>query len=187
MTAMSEVLDTYIEALGLKALPRTGWVRSGVSSPESVAAHSWGVAWLVLALLPPELDRGRALAYAVLHDLAEVRTGDLTPQDGLSRAQKLAGERQALAAMLGPMGRGPALQAEWEAYEAQADPEARFVRQLDRLDMALQAVAYHDDVHDMTEFLDSAAEIVDHPRLLPLMQALRQKLNPPAGGRRREP
>ena len=64
--------ERLLEALGLKALPRTGWVRTGVPAPESVAAHSWGVSWLVLVLLPPHLDRHLALAYAVLHDLPDV-------------------------------------------------------------------------------------------------------------------
>src|SRR5690606_14882322 len=128
-----------IEAVGLKALPRTGWVRRGIAGPESVAAHSWGVAWLVLALLPPALDRGRALAYAVLHDLPEVRVGDLTPSDGVAPAEKARREH---AAMDGLCASLPHLAATWRAYEAQADPEARFVRQLDRLDMAIQAVAY---------------------------------------------
>ena len=73
--------DTILEVLGLKALPRTGWERKGVPAPESVAAHSWGVSWLVLVLLPPSLDLRRALTYAVLHDLPEVRAGDWTPHD----------------------------------------------------------------------------------------------------------
>src|SRR5262245_31586095 len=82
-------LDLLLEALRLKALRRAGWVRVGVPAPvESVADHSWGVAWLVLALLPEGLDRGKALAYAVLHDLPEVRTGDVTPMDRVPKEEK---------------------------------------------------------------------------------------------------
>ncbi|MFT5458801.1 MAG: putative hydrolase of HD superfamily, partial [Myxococcota bacterium] len=68
------MIDALVETMALKALRRAGWVRAGVTSPESVAAHSWGVAWLVLVLLPRELNRERALTYALLHDLPEVRT-----------------------------------------------------------------------------------------------------------------
>jgi len=32
----------------LKHLPRTGWVRRGVPNSETVAAHSWRVAVLIL-------------------------------------------------------------------------------------------------------------------------------------------
>ncbi len=169
---MSPELAALVEAVGLKRLPRAGWVRVGVASPESVAAHAWGVAWLVLRFLPSTLDLGRALAYAVLHDLPEVRVGDITPYDGVTVAQKHAREASAMAELLAPL---PAhLRARWEAYEAQADDEARFVRQLDRLDMAIQAVAYSHQGHTGLEgFLDSAAKAVTHPALVPTLLALR--------------
>lgn len=159
-----------LEALGLKRLPRAGWVRRGIEDPESVAAHAWGVAWLVLVLLPPELRRERALAYAVLHDLPEVRVGDLTPADGVSRPEKQAREHGAMQALCGAR---PDLLDLWEAYERQQDPEARFVRQLDRLDMALQAVAYERLTgQDLREFLASARQVIDHPALVAILDEL---------------
>ena len=173
-------LEALLEAIRLKALPREGWVRRGVPSPESVAAHSWGVAWLVLALLPEDLDRGKALAYAVLHDLPEVRVGDITPADGVSRPEKRAREHHAMAGLCEPLEAGAALQRSWEAYEAQADPESRFVRELDRLDMALQCVVYTERGHPgLREFLDSAAEVIRHPRLAPLLEACKSRLAAP--------
>ncbi|NCF97628.1 MAG: HD domain-containing protein, partial [Euryarchaeota archaeon] len=36
------------EWLHLKHVLRTGWVRAGVESPESVAAHSWGMSILAM-------------------------------------------------------------------------------------------------------------------------------------------
>lgn len=165
-------VDTLLECLRLKSLERAGWVRTGVPSPESVAAHSWGVAWLVLVLAPPQLDRARALSYAVLHDLPEVRVGDLTPADGVAKAEKARREQASMAGLAAGLG-DDRLLALWNAYEAQADDEARFVRELDRLDMALQAVAHHEAGHPgMRQFLDSAAEVVRHPALRPLFDAL---------------
>jgi len=167
-------LDTLVEILGLKALDRAGWVRVGVPGPESVAAHSWGVGWLALALAPLHLDRGRYLAYAVLHDLAEVRVGDLTPADGVSKAEKHDRESRALAELLA--GR-PDLLAVANAYEAQADEEARFVRQLDRLDMALQALAYHRAGRaGMAEFVESAGRVITDPALRPVFEAIRRSI-----------
>ena len=159
--------ETLLEVLGLKALDRAGWVRRGVPDPESVAAHSWGVAWLVLALLPPELDRERALSYAVIHDLAEVRVGDITPFDGVSSESKQAREAAAVAALLGER---PDLVALWRTYEAQSDAEARFVRELDRLDMALQAAWYgRRGTQALAEFLTSAEQVIEHPRLVEIL------------------
>ena len=58
--------------------------------------------------------------------------------------------------------------------ESQSDPEARFVRQLDRLDMALQAAAYTDAGHEgLQEFLDSADRFITEPSLRAILDALR--------------
>lgn len=172
--------EALLEALGLKELTRAGWVRAGVPHPESVADHSWGVAWLTLVLLPGDLDLARALSYAVLHDLPEVRVGDITPSDGVHPADKHAAERAAMTDICSALPNGQALLATWNAYEGQADAEARFVRQLDKLDMALQAVRYGSDDLDLGEFLESAAARIDHPRLVPLMDALLATADPSA-------
>ncbi|MCA9493658.1 MAG: HD domain-containing protein, partial [Myxococcales bacterium] len=121
--------EGLLRALALKALPRAGWVRRGVHAPESVAAHSWGVSLLVLALLPDELDLRRALTYAVLHDLPEALAGDWTPHDG-PREAKVRAEHAAMDELGRRLPRGASLAETWRAYEAQGDPEARFVRQL---------------------------------------------------------
>jgi putative hydrolase of HD superfamily len=169
-------LDALLESVQLKSLPRAGWVRAGVPSPESVAAHSWGVSWLVVALLPDELDRARALTYAALHDLPEVRAGDITPHDGVEAEEKARREHAAMDALATSLGR-PDLLATWERYEAQADAEARFVRQLDRLDMALQALAQHEDgAAGMAEFIASADRFIDDARLRPWMEQITTRL-----------
>ncbi|MCB9742496.1 MAG: HD domain-containing protein [Alphaproteobacteria bacterium] len=150
---MSELRERLLEVLDLKALPRAGWVRVGVPAPESVASHSWGVAWLVLALCPPGLDRGRALAIAVLHDLAEVRVGDITPHDGVPEALKHAREAEAMRGLLAPLPGGEELMALWQEYGE--SPEGRFVKACDKLDMALQAARYAETA-DTREFIDAA-------------------------------
>ncbi|OYR56353.1 phosphohydrolase, partial [Halorubrum sp. E3] len=43
-------LDAVLAAYDLKDERRTGWQLRGVDDPESVAAHSWGVAYLVVTL-----------------------------------------------------------------------------------------------------------------------------------------
>ena len=161
-----------IGAMALKALPRAGWVRAGVPAPESVAAHSWGVSFLVLILCPPDLDRGRALAIATLHDLAEVRAGDITPHDKVPPAEKTRRETEAMRATLTVEPDAEALYALWREYEDASSPEGRLVKALDKLDMALQAAAYEasDDL-DLTEFIDSALSRLDDPLLRSLARA----------------
>lgn len=137
------------EALALKALDRAGWKRKGIVAPESVADHSYGVALAALVLAPPELDRARLVAMALVHDLAEVRIGDITPHDGVPREEKKRREAEAAAALFADH---PALAALWEEAERGETPEAKYLKQLDRLDMALQAEAYADLGFDTAEF-----------------------------------
>lgn len=138
------------EAFKLKALDRAGWLRVGVDRPESVAAHSWGVALLALLRCPAELDRPKVLAMALLHDLAEAWVGDITPHDGVPRAEKKRREAEAIAELL---AEHPDLAALWEEAERGETDEARFVKQLDRADMEAQARIYAEAGHDTQEFL----------------------------------
>ena len=141
------------DALLLKDVARAGWLRVGVDHPESVAAHSWGVAVLALLTCPDHLDRARVLGMALVHDLPEVDVGDLTPHDGVDKAEKA--RREALAADRLFAGR-PDLRALWQEYEDHQTDEARFVHALDRLDMGVQAQIYADRGIDTAEFLASA-------------------------------
>lgn len=149
------------EALRLKVIVRAGWVHAGIPDAESVADHSWGMALLALVLCPDDLDRERVLALAIVHDLAEVRVGDITP-DEMPREQKRERERTAAASLLRAH---PKLWALWEDYEQSRSPEAKFVHQLDKLDMGLQALRYAAPA----EFLASARAGLLDPRLLALL------------------
>lgn len=134
------------EALALKDEPRAGWVQHGVSQPESVADHAWGTAYLCLLYADEAgVDRGTAVAMAVVHDLAEALTGDfatrLDPEDrSVSEGEKAAREREAIGKLL--PGEVSELLALWEAYEARSTPEALFVRDMNLVDMCLQGVRY---------------------------------------------
>ena len=102
------------EWLHLKHVLRTGWVRAGVESPESVAAHSWGMSILAMHLCPEELDRMRVLEMCLVHDLPEVKVGDLTPHDDTSN--KSRDENEAMKKL------APQWLALFEEYEAQDTP-----------------------------------------------------------------
>lgn len=155
-------------ALGLKETDRAGWLRAGVHAPESVAAHSWGLAWLALVLTPPELDRHRVLALCILHDLPEAVVGDITPHDGVSAQDKADAERTVAARILGDR---PDLWGLWEDYEKDRSAEAHFVHELDKLDMALQALRYaRERGADTAEFIASARRELSSPALLAVLE-----------------
>ena len=134
------------EALGLKDVVRAGWVRAGVENPESVAAHSWGMALLATQLCPDDLNLQRVLELCILHDIAEVHVGDITPHDNVTPEEKYRRESEAIQQM------GIDAADAFEEYEVQQSPESRFVRYLDKLDMALQAENYEAQNLDLSEF-----------------------------------
>lgn len=158
---MSTLFD---DALGLKHVARAGWVRAGILTPESVAGHSWGMAWLVMNLCPDTLDIERALRLALVHDLPEVIAGDITPHDGISKHQKASIETEAAEKLFA--GRLDLMEL-WKEYADGESPEARFVKECDALDMALQAVHYQRKHGiDTSEFIASAkAKIHSQPLL----------------------
>ena len=147
--------ELLLEALKLKSLPRTGWLRAGIENPESVAAHSWGVAWLCMILCPKELNKLKVLEMAIIHDLAEVRIGDITPYDGIEVAEKHEMESAAFVEMTEELCNRQHLRDLWNEQSAEAD----FVKQMDKLDMALQAQEYG----GLEEFIDSALEVLINP------------------------
>jgi putative hydrolase of HD superfamily len=138
-----------LRASALKTAPRTGWALRGIAAPESVAAHAHGVALaalLLLELVDEPLDRARVLAMAILHDLPEAVTGDLSLGASalLPSGAKRVMEECALADLLGGLECVDSWRELWAEYEARRTPEANLVRDADRLDLLLQALAYEE-------------------------------------------
>ena len=180
------LLEAYFEANQLKQLYRQGWLRVGIPQErcESVAEHSFGVALLCLLVIEahfPEADASRAVRIALLHDLGEAYVGDLTPSSGVDKAEKHRLEREAVRRILGKLPRGEAHLALWEEYEAGSSFEARLVRQLDRLEMGLQACIYEGQgVGDLSEFFASVHRALEAPELQALLAEL-ETLRPGKG------
>jgi putative hydrolase of HD superfamily len=140
------LLDTLLELQILDRVPRSGWMLRGVAEPESVSEHGFHVVFLVWALggRIEGLDVARAIEIALVHDLAEVRLGDLprTAARYLPPGVKHEAERQALAELLAPLGRrGDDVYAE---YRDKATREARLVAACDKLQLMLKVTLYEE-------------------------------------------
>jgi len=175
---VTAVLNTLLHGNQLKRTPRTGWVQRGVPNPENVAAHSFGVVFTTLILAPlvaENVDLGKALAMAALHDLPEGLTTDIpTPAwHYLPPGIKTSVERQAMLTMLADADFAAPLLAWWEELHAAATPEAHLVHDADKLDMFLQAVIYEEQTgnRQLAEFWR-----VPHAFYYPQAQALYDEL-----------
>lgn len=141
------LLDFLLQANRLKTTPRTGWAQRGIPQPESVAAHSHGVALMTLLLLElvtEKLDRAKALAMATLHDLPESVTGDLSlgASRHLPEGAKRQAENSALEELLSGLPFAVDWRELWREFEERLSQEALLVRDADRLDLLAQALVY---------------------------------------------
>ncbi len=172
------LLRFYGRALSLKRLFRQGWLQRGVPVErcESVADHCFLtalLAWQAARSLRPDLNAGRVLELAMVHELGEIGAGDITPHDGVSADDKRQREEAAVVALCEGLPDGEGLLALWREYEYGASPEADFVRQVDKLEMALQSQAYEADTGlCLPEFAVSAAEAVHDEALLRLLRSV---------------
>ena len=182
MTPDAETVAALVDATRLKERDRTGWVDRNVPDPESVAAHSWGVTFLAVVIADDwaaatgtPLDRARVCRLALVHDLAEAETGDVPERpDTIAAAERRRRERPVMTAFAEALGVD--VDAWWEAAETGDEPEARLVREADKLEMALQACRYArraDDPERFAPFFDSAADRVETDYATALLDQLR--------------
>ncbi|NTV63154.1 MAG: HD domain-containing protein [Oscillochloris sp.] len=132
--------------LSLKLLPRTGWLQRGMRDVESIAEHTFGVATLAMLVgdQQPDIDRGRLLAIALLHDIAEALIGDLpaTARRLFGVAAKREAERRAMIELFAGLPQAAEYLELWDEYCTGGSREARLVKALDHLEMLAQALAY---------------------------------------------
>ncbi len=158
------LLDLLQEVQALDRVPRAGYSLRGVAEPESVSEHSFHTLFLVWALAAeePDLDRLRAVELAMVHDLAEVRTGDLprTAARYLPAGAKGEAEMAAARELLAPLGdRAIELFAEYSAGET---PEACFVAACDKLQLLIKASVYERwGARGLCEFWDNLEGFAD--------------------------
>lgn len=144
----SSLLEFFSRAGKLKGVERTGWVEAGVPSPESVADHSYRTTLMAVIIAEAEgLDSLKAAKMALIHDLAEAETGDLTPaQKSLEGEAHKRAEDAAMRSLLRllPGKLVASFTKLWHEYESLDSPKARLVHDADRLEMLLQASEYED-------------------------------------------
>jgi putative hydrolase of HD superfamily len=146
------IVDLVLEAISLKRMPRTGWGLRGVPHVESVAEHTFGVSFLVLALADylcargdsEPLDLEKTLTMALLHDLAEVRLTDLPTSavQLLPDAVKSQAEAQVIHDLLALLPNGTRFEELWREFEDHSTPEGRLLRDADKLEMMFQCLYY---------------------------------------------
>jgi putative hydrolase of HD superfamily len=160
----------------LKSEKRRGWLmKLRLAHPESVADHSYRTALMALVMSDSRgLDTAKAVRLALLHDLPEALVGDAMPEER-SGASKEALETKAMEDLL--KGLSPKVSSlyrdAWLEFLGGKTEEARLVRQLDKLEMAMQAWEYakgSSDPASAREFSATARKHVTDGELLALLR-----------------
>ncbi len=189
----SKKMDTHVEDFwhlleGLKLEPRQGWTETlRLSKTESVADHSYAVAMLALFQGWSEggYDLESLLKLALLHDLDEAITGDLTPQDKRKLGNREVSRRKTVAqrrivSILPGRARSEATRL-WTDLRLGRSKEARLVKDLDQLEMVMQANSYSREKAGecvgprVQEFYDSAFHRVKNPGLRKVVRRIAKK------------
>ncbi|MCD6157673.1 MAG: HD family hydrolase [Euryarchaeota archaeon] len=167
-----KILECY---LALKEIPRIGWLQRGVLSPESVASHVWGTAFLTM-ILGEELQRKgynlsveKAIKMALVHDLHEGIIGDI-PSQSISKRLKDELERQVIEDLFSEY---PSLRDLVLEYLSQKTLESKLVRLADLLDMALQAGEY---LKSGFSRVKDFSNVIEHIRSHELYEPLRDTI-----------
>ncbi|HEV7510012.1 MAG TPA: HD family hydrolase [Thermoanaerobaculia bacterium] len=182
MKANASLLDVFLEIQMLDRIPRAGFVLRGVAEPESVAEHTLHVLFLVWALGPKieGIDVARAVEIALIHDLAELRIGDLprTSSHYFPDGAKKAAETAAMADVLAPLDERTRLL--YDEYLHAATPEARLVKACDKLQLMLKVAVYERwGTGALAEFWDNPENFPDggFPLVREIFEELRQRRN----------
>jgi putative hydrolases of HD superfamily len=171
-------IHAYFEFNQLKQLYRQGWLSKGMSRErcETVAEHTFSMAVLAMLLADayfPQLDALRVLRLVLLHDIGEVHAGDITPADQVDANEKHRLERDSVQQVMTGIPNAAQYLALWQEYEDGSTAEARFVKQIDRLEMGLQAGVYQlQGIVDGSEFIQSADYALSSPQLRGILQEL---------------
>lgn len=169
----------FLEIAGiLKQTERTGWVEVGVYQPESVADHTFRTALLCMLYADIEnLDTLKILRMALIHDLHEAILGDLTPKQKTAETKR--NEETSINNMLKllPKRQRENYLAVWNEYQEGKTKEAQAVRQLEKIEMALQAKEYEKlgAPKSLDRFIKSAEEATTWPDLIRLLSCVSEE------------
>jgi putative hydrolase of HD superfamily len=133
---MKRTADLLFEARMLKDLNRSGYAFLGNGS-ESIAEHCFTMAFIcwIMGRMVPGIDAERLTAMALVHDLAEARTGDF---NYVQKKYARVDEAGALSHCVGDLPFGPDicdLVAEFNAGETR---EALLAKDADQLSFILE-------------------------------------------------
>ena len=169
----------FFQIANLKNTPRTGWkAKLKISNSESVADHTYMMSVMAMVLSDMKnMDTEKIIKMTVLHDWAESKIGDFMP-DEITIEEKHELEEKAMSEILSelPDSLSQNYNTVWNDYITISSIESRFVHELDKLEMALQAKIYEKSVEseNINSFITSANDGIADPDLKNILSQIIQ-------------
>lgn len=164
---IKQLVSFFSLVLCLKKVQRSGWIlKVGVTSPESVADHSYCMCMMTMVISDlAGLDTERAMKMTILHDLGESIIGDMMPDKVLPSRKKIL-EKKAMLSILQklPYPLRAEYETIWNEYSDHSTNLSQFVHRIDKLEMAFQANDYVLNGYSkgkLREFIDSAHRTIN--------------------------
>lgn len=146
---IANAIKFYLLASELKDMIRSGW-KSEVwnidrQRLESIAEHIYGCCILAIAIdseFNMKIDLKKVILMLVIHELEEVKIGDLTPFDKISKEEKRKIGREAVCEILKDLTKKEDYIKLIDEFENMETNEAKFCKMIDKLEANIQAKVY---------------------------------------------
>lgn len=176
-----KIVDFYGYLDKLKRTKRAGWVKAGIKDSESVSDHSFSTSVLSMILAPKlKVDTEKFIKMALIHDIGESVIGDVlwynkdkgVDKKKLSKKEKDEGD--AMRKILKILGGNEYLEL-WTEMEEKKTKEAIMHKEIDRLDLALQAFFNEKRTGvDLEGFFDFADVFIENNEVKNIMKEIRK-------------
>lgn len=144
---IKNLLQFYLLATELKDKIRSGWKVWSIDREriESVAEHIYGVCILAIAIdsqFELQVDLHKIVMMLVLHEVEEIRIGDLTPFDKQTQEERRALGKQAVEEVLNSLDKKVQYMELIEEFEEMKTKESLFAKMCDKLEADIQSKIY---------------------------------------------
>lgn len=141
------IINFYLFANNLKEKVRTGWIEIGINKErlESVAEHIYGCLILAIAIdseYKLDLDMYKVLKILTLHELEEIKMGDLTLRSGITKEEKIKLGKKCVKDVTDGLFKQNEIEELLDEFNAQLTKEAIFCYHIDKIECDFQAKVY---------------------------------------------
>ena len=143
------VIEYYVLCNKLKNIIRTGWLDWKVKRKriESVAEHIYGTQMLAIAIYSEykyEIDIKKVIIMLALHELEEIKIGDLTSFQITKKEKKKIGKK-AVEDIIKNLNIKEDIDKIIDEFDERITKEALFAHHIDKLECALQCKLYDEE------------------------------------------